>query len=208
MHTLIILYSLILFEDSRQSTANVRPRKKYTWLFRVLDPCSNPLHEWTRAQLDKTIEQLTTYITAYVVRRGNVPPEKTVEMLREDIELEVASFLVSSATRGALEFHKFWRQLRTVKEWPLLAQFATALGNSSTTEASVERVFKQLSSVLNKRRCSLASARADAALMLSINHKELHLEEFPAFVRGREKRAEKSVRRALSLSLSSPISRS
>ena len=126
------------------------------------------------------------YAVAHALRRGVVGTEQE---LKELVEGEIDHFYLMGRSRHHT-IDNFWKSWRLAAVMPILHGFVAALSMSSHSEATVERHFKALSAVLNKRRGSLASERVANALMLSQTHRELnrHCGDFKKHFDARDKR--------------------
>ena len=177
-------------------------------LFCYFDPSTN--HAVRKAEDKVRVRKIASrYLCPFARSRQLVYPDATDNEVAQEVERQLKMY----ENRGFIQnqdYMEYWigSTRNAISEGDacdnltILSRFAVSLSKSSHSEAAVERHFKKLSLHLNKRRGSLSSARADNLLMISINHKQLHEKECPAYSRQKMKREEEHLRRTLTYSAS------
>ena len=151
-----------------------------------------------KEEREEGVKLVMNYLFPYTRMRTNTNDISDTE-LRDLLKKEMGEFFF----RGYSDKHTFmgfWGEGYENDDFTNLNMFARALAKSAHSEATVERHFKRLSSVISKHRAVLSAERADNCMFLAINHKELHPEHFPVFHASRDRRAQ---RRAALLSQTS-----
>ena len=164
-----------------------------------LDPSVDHANVAEHLSLER-VDLICEYVVDYSHRRGiktnATNLESRLDELKERVEQELSTFL-SRPVASSHTVKGYWGNVRNKLKMPLVSRFALSLSSSSHSEATVERHFKQLSALLNKKRCSLSSERVSAAMMVSLTHKEIFSHEFTKLISQRGKRTEARVERSL-----------
>ena len=166
-------------------------------VFELLDPANHAnRRKWTHEQTETRLDIAEKYAVMYAKSRGLVEEDdQSVDEIAEKIYQSMCGHLTTPPASRDQSYDEYW-QLR----WRdgVLATFARALGASSHSEATVERHFKKLKSILCKQRASLTSTKADDTVFVAVNHCELYPQYFTNS-EDQRKRSQASQKRTMDL---------